>query len=66
MTPPWLDQTDLAVIQCHCGNVLNAGSVPAANECTFSCGGGDGETCGADNRLNVYRIGPEPPAPSTA
>ncbi|KAL8691510.1 MAG: hypothetical protein Q9218_003276 [Villophora microphyllina] len=42
--------------ECYCGSSLNMGSVSAAEtDCSFKCPGNGAETCGAGNRLNVYK-----------
>jgi hypothetical protein len=46
--------------ECYCGSSLNAGSVSAPiQECNFACPGNKKEFCGAGNRLNVYKYGPD-------
>ena len=42
--------------ECYCGNVIQAASVVTdASECSVSCPGNSAESCGAGNRLNMYR-----------
>ncbi|KAL8830298.1 MAG: hypothetical protein Q9191_001507 [Dirinaria sp. TL-2023a] len=42
--------------ECYCGDSLNSGSVMAPeSDCSFPCPGNATETCGAGNRLDVYR-----------
>lgn len=42
--------------ECYCGNSLNGGSVQAASaDCYFPCAGDPTATCGAGDRLNLYR-----------
>ncbi|KAM7203104.1 WSC domain containing protein [Rhypophila sp. PSN 637] len=41
-------------VECFCGDTLNA-STAAVGECSFPCGGNATETCGAVNRLNVFK-----------
>lgn len=42
--------------ECYCGDSLNSGSVKAPeSDCSFPCPGNETETCGAGNRLDVYR-----------
>ena len=54
--------------ECYCGNSLNPGSVPATNtDCSFKCPGDAAETCGAGNRLDLYKKNGSPiPHPYTA
>ena len=48
--------------ECYCGDALNAGSVQApVGDCSFPCPGNKNETCGAGNRLDVYRKSSVPP-----
>ncbi|KAL8754956.1 MAG: hypothetical protein Q9184_004950 [Pyrenodesmia sp. 2 TL-2023] len=45
--------------ECYCGDTLQAGSqMTLESECNFVCPGNDAESCGAGNRLDVYRYGP--------
>ncbi|KAM7212365.1 WSC domain containing protein [Rhypophila decipiens] len=41
-------------VECFCGDTLNA-STAGVGECNFPCGGNATETCGAVNRLNVFK-----------
>lgn len=42
--------------ECYCGDALNSGSVKApVGDCSFPCPGNKTETCGAGDRLDVYR-----------
>lgn len=42
--------------ECFCGNELQQASKEApATECKMACGGDEGEFCGGDNRLSVYK-----------
>ncbi|KAL8968048.1 MAG: hypothetical protein Q9197_005087 [Variospora fuerteventurae] len=44
--------------ECYCGDTLQAGSeMVLESECNFPCPGNDAESCGAGNRLDVYRFG---------
>ncbi len=44
--------------ECYCGDVLNAGSVPAPDQtdCSLQCAGDAEEKCGAGSRLSVYEL----------
>lgn len=52
----------------YCGNTLSAGSVaqPTNNDCSFVCTGNPYEYCGAGSRLEMYRNGAAPTAPSVS
>lgn len=42
--------------ECFCGNDLNDGSVSTSEaDCSFKCPGNSAQTCGAGNRLNLYK-----------
>ncbi|KAL8735064.1 MAG: hypothetical protein Q9181_002948 [Wetmoreana brouardii] len=42
--------------ECYCGNSLSPGSVNSTGtDCKFPCPGNSAETCGAGNRLDLYR-----------
>jgi hypothetical protein len=44
--------------ECYCGNNLQPGSVQVAStDCKFPCKGDKTQTCGANNRLNLYAFG---------
>jgi hypothetical protein len=52
--------------ECYCGNAVQGGSTPAPEgECNFSCAGSLDETCGAGDRINLYRYGTRPVSSST-
>lgn len=41
--------------ECYCGVVLGNGTVPApASDCNMPCNGNSSETCGGQDRLNLY------------
>ncbi|OCL14883.1 WSC-domain-containing protein [Glonium stellatum] len=41
--------------ECYCGVVLGNGTVPApASDCNMLCNGDSSETCGGQDRLNLY------------
>ncbi|KAF1360847.1 heme peroxidase, partial [Lizonia empirigonia] len=50
--------------ECYCGNVQNAASVSAsASDCNMPCSGDSTQTCGAGQRLSLYKtVGWSPPA----
>jgi hypothetical protein len=44
-------------IECYCGDSRDGTSREvSAADCSFSCPGGAGQTCGAGNRLNLYTV----------
>ena len=51
--------------QCFCGNG-NTGASTSGSQCSTPCSGNSGQTCGANNRMNVYTIGPAAPASPTS
>lgn len=40
--------------ECYCGNELTAGSVPVSSGCNMACSGDSTQTCGGNNRLNLF------------
>src|SRR6266536_1989707 len=52
----------------YCGNAFSAGSAVAPlADCSFPCAGNSAETCGAGNRLSVYKnTGTAPASSSTS
>ena len=42
--------------ECYCGNTLDATStIRALSDCNMPCGGKATETCGAGNRMSLYK-----------
>jgi hypothetical protein len=53
--------------ECYCGKDFNSGTaITSDGDCSFSCPGDSSQTCGAGDRLDMYKFGGQSPSPSTS